>query len=289
MIGIYCWINLINNKRYVGQSVNIENRKRQHIQSKGKFTTRLSRALEKYGLENFDFVVLEECEVSQLNQKESYWIHYYKTLDPQYGYNITDIDEYGCVVVGQYNPNTKLLDADVIEIRHRLHILHQTMSEVYSDYCDRISYDAFWQAAHGKTWTHLDTSMIGSLINVKGENNPRTKLSDEDVLIIRNRVHTLSQEQLYVYQDYKDIVSFDAFRKIVSGETWKHVDCSMIKTLSVERKGVPKAKLTKDDVIKIRFEYENKIKTLEELKKEYYYVTPSTIRRVINYQTWKNI
>lgn len=63
----------------------------------------------------------------------------------------------------------------------------------------------------------------------------------------------------------------------------------MITNLSVQRKGLPKAKLTKEDVLKIRFEFENNIKTLEELKKEYCYVTPVTIRRVVNYETWKNI
>lgn len=61
--------------------------------------------------------------------------------------------------------------------------------------------------------------MIGSLVNNKGQNNSRTKLTDDDVLEIRNRIHIQQQEQLYVYQDYKDLISFDAFRKLVKGET----------------------------------------------------------------------
>ena len=63
----------------------------------------------------------------------------------------------------------------------------------------------------------------------------------------------------------------------------------MIKKLTVQRKDLPKAKLTKEDVIRIRYEYENGLKTLEELKKEFSNVTPITIRRVVNYETWKNI
>lgn len=289
MIGIYCWTNLINNKKYIGQATDIERRKKQHINQAGKLTTKLSRALGKYGLNNFDFQILEECLADQLNQREHYWIHYYNTLKDEFGYNIIDVDENGCIVNGQHNPNTHLVDAEVIEIRHRLHILHQSLNEVYSDYADRVSYDSFWQLAHGVTWTHLDTSMIGSLINNHGENNPRTKLNNEDVLIIRNRIHINGESQLNVYQDYKDRISFDAFTKIVSGETWKNVDCSMIKKLTVQRKGLPKAKLTKEDVIRIRYEYEKELKTLEELKKEFPNVTPTTIRRVVNYETWKNI
>ena len=42
-------------------------------------------------------------------------------------------------------------------------------------------------------------------------------------------------------------------------------------------------------IIKIRYEYEKGLKTLEELKKEFPNVTPTTIRRVVNYETWKNI
>ena len=289
MTGIYCWTNLINNKKYIGQATDIERRKKQHVSQAGKLTTKISRALWKYGLNNFDFQVLEECSVDQLNQREHYWIHYYKTLEDEFGYNITDVDENGCVINGQHNPNTSLLDAEVIEIRNRLHILHQSLSEVYSDYADRVSYDSFWQLAHGVTWKHLDTSMIDSLVDNHGENNPRAKLTNEDVLAIRNRVHINWESQLDVYQDYKDRISFEAFAKIVRGETWQNVDCSMINNIIVQRKGLPKAKLTKEDVIKIRYEYEKGLKTFEELKKDFPYVTPVTIRRVINYETWKNI
>ena len=56
---------------------------------------------------------------------------------------MTDVDINGAVVRGEYNPNTCLKDIDVIEIRHRLHILHQTSREVYLDYEHLVSYDSF--------------------------------------------------------------------------------------------------------------------------------------------------
>lgn len=43
----------------------------------------------------------------------------------------------------------------------------------------------------------------------------------------------------------------------------------MIHSRTVERKGKPKAKLTKEDVQKIRFEYENNLKTKTEIFNEY--------------------
>ena len=63
----------------------------------------------------------------------------------------------------------------------------------------------------------------------------------------------------------------------------------MIHYVSVKRQDKPKAKLSTEDVVKIRYEYNNNLKTLSELYKEYYYVTPATIRRIVNYETWKNI
>ena len=63
----------------------------------------------------------------------------------------------------------------------------------------------------------------------------------------------------------------------------------MIKPLKVERKGKPKAKLNEKIVEQIRYDYENKIKTLQELYQEYSFVTPRTIKGVINYETWQTV
>ena len=109
MTGIYCWTNLINNKKYIGQATDIERRKKQHVSQAGKLTTKISRALWKYGLNNFKFQVLEECSVDQLNQREHYWIHYYKTLEDEFGYNITDVDEWPQVRNGSVDREQAIL------------------------------------------------------------------------------------------------------------------------------------------------------------------------------------
>ena len=89
MIGIYCITNLINGKKYIGQSRNIEKRWKKHrrsINSKNN-KTYLHNAFCKYGLDNFSFEVLEECKVEDLNEKEIYWISFYDTY--KNGYNLT--------------------------------------------------------------------------------------------------------------------------------------------------------------------------------------------------------
>ena len=92
MIGIYKITNLINNKIYVGQSIDIDERWKQHIykafnsNEKG-YNSIIHLAFRKYGIENFTLEVLEECKIEELDNKERYWIKELNSLEPN-GYNI---------------------------------------------------------------------------------------------------------------------------------------------------------------------------------------------------------
>ena len=91
--GIYKITNLINNHCYIGQSVNIAKRwvreksDANNINSES-YNTALSRAFRKYGIENFSFEIIEECDQTVLNEREKYWITYYDSHHN--GYNSTD-------------------------------------------------------------------------------------------------------------------------------------------------------------------------------------------------------
>ena len=84
--GIYLIENLINNKKYVGQSKNILARWSGHRCDSKTRDLPLYRAMRKYGLENFKFSILEECPISELAKREDYWINYYNCFLPG-GYN----------------------------------------------------------------------------------------------------------------------------------------------------------------------------------------------------------
>lgn len=92
MVGIYKITNIVNNKVYVGQSVDITERWKQH-QYKAfncneiAYNSAIQAAFRKYGIENFLFEVLEECEIEELDEKEREWISKLNTLSPN-GYNI---------------------------------------------------------------------------------------------------------------------------------------------------------------------------------------------------------
>lgn len=93
MIGIYCFTNKINNKKYIGQSRDIENRIKNHHKieynnpSNGCYNTKFYQALRKYGFDNFTIEILEECPIEKLNEREIYWIEYYNSYKE--GYNST--------------------------------------------------------------------------------------------------------------------------------------------------------------------------------------------------------
>lgn len=83
MVGIYKITNNINNHCYIGQSRNIEKRWYNHKndstnQNSEKYNYPLYCGFRKYGIRNFTFEVLEECSIEELNEKEKYWIEYYK-------------------------------------------------------------------------------------------------------------------------------------------------------------------------------------------------------------------
>ena len=88
--GIYMLTCKINGHRYIGQSQNIQRRMWEHKHQRNLPHLPISRAIKKYGWENFDKEVLEFCPVSELNEKEIYYI---ATLKPEY--NISKGGESG--------------------------------------------------------------------------------------------------------------------------------------------------------------------------------------------------
>lgn len=83
MQGIYSIVNLIDNKMYIGQSVNIEKRWSDHkyrafYKEGSEYNSYLYNAIKKHGIENFRFSVLEEVEDTDLlTPREIYWIEVY--------------------------------------------------------------------------------------------------------------------------------------------------------------------------------------------------------------------
>ena len=89
MIGIYRIVNQLDGKCYIGQSDCMEKRFKNHKVAwrKNKSTSPLYYAVQKDGIENFSFEVLEECDVDELDEREAFYICKFNSTNPQFGYN----------------------------------------------------------------------------------------------------------------------------------------------------------------------------------------------------------
>lgn len=87
---IYARPNLINGKKYVGQAKDLKTRQKAwKCLSQPYSGDVINRAREKYGIDNFGFEILKECDDEELNYWEMYYIKELNTKVP-YGYNLTD-------------------------------------------------------------------------------------------------------------------------------------------------------------------------------------------------------
>lgn len=91
---IYVVENLVNGKMYVGQTIDLDRRRRSHFSPSSKCPY-LANAVKKYGRQNFDFTILEVLEdLEQANNREKHWVRKLGSLCPG-GYNLREGGDAG--------------------------------------------------------------------------------------------------------------------------------------------------------------------------------------------------
>lgn len=87
--GIYKITNQITDECYIGQAVDVYKRWNEHCKCGLGIDTppgnKLYKAMQEYGLNNFTFELIEECDKAELNEKEKYFIELYQAKE--FGYN----------------------------------------------------------------------------------------------------------------------------------------------------------------------------------------------------------
>ena len=157
MLGIYKITNKINNKSYIGKSVNIEKRWKYHLDNfncKKEYDKALYRAFRKYGESNFSFEVLEELDELQYDalsdEREQYWIQFYNSFAE--GYNETPGGDGGFNEKAR-NSVKKLTDKEIEHIRTMYGECNICLSDAYQLYSDRITkrgFQAIWLGQNHK-------------------------------------------------------------------------------------------------------------------------------------------
>lgn len=220
---------MINNKAYIGYARNIEDRFATHksraFYENKEYEKTLYRAFRKYGLENFKFEVLLECEVEALANNEILLIKKYDTY--KNGYNETEGGE-GVSNIGESHPNSTFKESDIIDIRTRYSKRERKMEvrELYPEIGD----SGFNKAWKGETWKHImpevytkeNIEFHSSNTAMSGSKNGRTKMTEKEVYEIRVRRKN-GESWSEVYKDYSEKLTSGSFKNIWSYQNWKNV------------------------------------------------------------------
>ena len=228
MIGIYKFTNKINNKIYIGQSKNIENRYIRHLyDAKRGSKTMLHQAIRKYGIENFSFDIIAECAIDELNYKEKYYIEYFNSIMP-YGYNMQSGGQ-----PESFEPYMKFSREDILEIYDIIASTTKTFAEIGAEYgvsgtLIRYINIGSQYAIDGITYPIrglLETEQIRkSAISkaLQGENSYKSTITYQQALeIIDDLISNLDLKLIDIAQKYH--TTYDVVKDINRGKSWKWI------------------------------------------------------------------
>ena len=285
---IYLITNLVNNKKYVGQTSDYQRRMRQHKTQNDQL---IDQKIQEYGINNFSFEILEEnLSPEEANEKEKYYIKVFNSLIPN-GYNIHTGGKNNSI--GEENPLAKITEAEAQWILDNRNIPEQVLYEKCV-FKDRISYNHFRQIYIGNAWSHLTTqTQPANNLSHKGEDSGYHCYTNQEVYAIRedyrNGVHFKD-----AWEKSGKKMTIDSFYQLYIGRGYTNIHYDVY-TDENKAKHKPdhsgenhgRAKSTKEDVIKIR--ELSTILSNSEIYKLYPQVSSTSIRNIINYKTWKNI
>lgn len=223
MIGIYKITNNINGKIYIGQSNNIQRRFSEHQNRGAASRIPIDVAIQRYGKENFNFEIIEECSTEQLNQKETYWITYFNSIENGYNCSVGGDQQS----IGSNNGRAILTENEVKFIRTAYNN-HERRKDVYEYFKDKIAFSSFARIWDGTSWAHIMPEVLTeenkryySKEATNGEKAFNAKLTDEEVIKIRERY--VSENAKTIYKDYESRCSYNTLQQILWGRTYKHL------------------------------------------------------------------
>ena len=297
LIGIYKIVNKINEKVYVGLTTNLRTRKNRHfstLKSNKHENVHLQFSVNKYGIKNFEFEIIEKCEKNELDEREKYWIKFYKSCDAEYGYNIDEggsVDKKGKKISKKWKDNIKSAvvknhgysknsESQIDEIIKLLldGIDNRTISNITN-----ISYNIVLQIRKKKTWVEYTKGLEFPDIRVIRSGKSNKQLTDEKVIEIINMMkNNLTNRQIID----KTGLTFTIINGIRNKETYQYLtknedipNIKMNKTYN--------CKLTDEQVIEIINMINNNFTTKQIVNK--FGITEGIIFEIRNKKSYKHI
>ena len=180
---VYCYHNTVNDKVYIGKTVNIAARKNRHRRNAfvDNYQLPFYNALRKYGEDKFEFFVLDRFHVEWVVlEMEQFYIKLFTSTDRKFGYNITEGGEGSRGVghnenqkrinksrVGKNNGNAKLTDEMAIALFNQYKTGNISMLEIANLY--GVSLPTVERLLSGRSWKYLELD-VASLKDIKRNN-----------------------------------------------------------------------------------------------------------------------
>lgn len=214
--GIYKICNTINSKFYIGSSINLDRRKNEHFRNLKNQThtnNHLQSSWNKYGKENFEFEILETCEIENLISKEQ---HYIDELKPEYNICRTAGSTLG------FKPSSEqILKASLKRKgKKRSEETRKKMSDW--QFGRKFSLESRQKMSSSAKNKPNMNALIERMKNrdAKGSKNGRAKLDEDQVKLIKLDISKgfRAKDIANKYNVSKNIIYY-----IKSGETWSHV------------------------------------------------------------------
>lgn len=254
MIGIYSIVNVINGKRYIGKSKDIEVRIKAHKAAlkkevRGKDVNRyLFSSVKKYGLDNFRFEVIETHEVlddSYMKDREIHFMDYYDTCNRASGYNLRRDSSSAHTVhadtrrllsesnMGENNPNHG--NAWSLEQKERMSkIKRQQVEDGVYDWMLTDENRAKISVRTTEMWK--DTDKKDRMARKVGCNRSELMFEEYDkVTLVLKRTWNSMQEILDAHPDYFRVAIYsvcNGHKKSYRGSVWRSIrkDATIITT-----------------------------------------------------------
>ena len=232
--GIYQIINKNNGKSYIGQSINIENRRRNHfhlLRKNKNHNARLQNSFNKHGSSSFEFKLLIICEKEYLTFFEQFFVD---TLKPEFNFERECVDSLkGYVPTDEHRKNLSKSHMGQIAWNKGLEGLgkgkklsEQTKAKMSQKTTERFlkmkkkEKDEYVEKCK-EVWKNRKNS--GYLKEGHFANN---KITKEQALKIReNYIKDNPVKKMKYYREVgcKYGVGLDTIRKLIKGKTWSNI------------------------------------------------------------------
>ncbi len=214
---MYKITNLINKKVYIGQTVQPNSRWSNH--KSGAKTHQpvqyLHNAMIKYGVENFVFEIIALCKsLNDANEIEAILITQYNSRDHNFGYNLKPGGNTSSPSIETRQKMSASAKQHIIDKPHTKPIGRKGKP------CSDELKEKLRLASSNKKHTE-ETRQKMSISAKRGEKHHATKLSDQDVLDIRDKYLLPEYSCNSLAKEYN--VCRSNISSIIHGQTWQHL------------------------------------------------------------------